>query len=69
MGNTNTIDFLRWFDIYNPEHLKAYKHLMDKGSWPKDFLPSNVVMPNLWQTSLAYLMAQEWVHYQLYEKK
>ena len=30
-----------WFDITNLDHLRAYKHLMDEGSWPEDFIPAH----------------------------
>ena len=31
-----------FFDPYNVEHLKAYDHLCQTGSWPKGFLPEGI---------------------------
>ena len=31
-----------WFDVSNIDHLKAYRHLEQHGSWPEGFIPENV---------------------------
>jgi len=36
------MNIVDWFDVANPEHLKAYKHLQDTGLWPEGFLPEDI---------------------------
>lgn len=50
-----------WFDINNHEHLKAWKHLGTKGSWPIGFLPENVEIDIHWVTEICAKMANAWV--------
>ena len=56
----NIVDF---FDPNDIEHVKAYKHLMDKGYWPKEFWEQiqNIDKPNGWQVLIASKMADRWV--------
>jgi hypothetical protein len=44
--------FNEWFDIHSIEHLKAYAHLQSSGSWPKHFLPADVVENDGWREEL-----------------
>jgi hypothetical protein len=44
-----------FFDVYNPEHLKAYLILQDTGMWPRGFIPADVEVETNWQ---FYLMAK-----------
>jgi hypothetical protein len=41
-----------WFDIYNPDHLRAYRHLETTGMWPEGFIPENIKFSNIWQSAL-----------------
>ena len=54
-------DIVEYFDVYNVDHIAAYKHLSDNGYWPKGFVPKDVVIPTLWQTLIASKMADAWV--------
>ena len=31
-----------WFDVKNPEHIEAFSHLEETGTWPVGFIPKNV---------------------------
>jgi hypothetical protein len=54
--------FNEWFDISNRDHLKAYKHLLDEGEWPKHFIPADVQMeqPN-WQQLLDHRIVKRYI--------
>lgn len=56
---------VEYFDPHNKRHLRAYQTVMETGAWPKDFLPKDIVIPPLWNTLLAYKMANCWVEYKL----
>jgi len=52
-----------WFDPMSSEHMKAYVHLNETGSWPKGFLPEDLeILPN-WQIVLIGKMADCWLEY------
>ena len=55
------MDFVEWFDPYNERHIEAYKHLVKKGVWPKNFIPENVEMDFHWQYKLFAKIAECWV--------
>lgn len=55
------MDFIDWFDIDDMDHLRAYKHLVTTGSWPKGFIPDNIEMNPGWQTTMAFGMANAYV--------
>ena len=55
------MDIIEWFDPQNLEHVKAYKHLMDKGFWPKGFIPSEIEFFSTWQAGLAFKIARQYV--------
>lgn len=46
------MDIIDWFDPENLEHLRAYRHLQNFGSWPKGFLPDDIEIPVLWSTMI-----------------
>ena len=51
-----------WFDVNNPEHIKAYKHLQETGAWPENFINFNEMdFPPLWRLSLALKFTQEYI--------
>ena len=55
----------KWFDPHESEHLQAYSELQEKGSWPKCFIPSNVVMTHGWNILLVSKMADCWLAFKL----
>ena len=58
---------LDWFDVNNIEHLKAYKHLQDTGTWPKGFIPEDNEFVALQTTILANRLAGRYVEEKLSE--
>ena len=48
-----------WFNPYNIEHLKAYEHLSNTGTWPEEFYDSCVPrdIPLSWALIIAGRMA------------
>jgi hypothetical protein len=52
-----------YFDIKNPEHIKAWKYLCEYGRWPKDFweLIRDKWFPLTWQVTIISMMADEYV--------
>jgi hypothetical protein len=64
-GGSKQMNLIDWFDVYSVEHLKAYRHLEQKGVWPEGFIPSNIEVSGRWQIALcakmadAYLMGKE----------
>jgi hypothetical protein len=57
----NSISIVEWFKPEKLDHLKAYNHLYHKGFWPKDFIPKEVIITNLWQVSIANKIAMHYV--------
>jgi len=55
------MSIVEFFDVYNYEHLMAYKQLSETGMWPEGFLPADTIFPQLWQVSLANKMAAAWI--------
>ena len=55
------MNLLDWFDEDNIEHLKAYKHLMKTGLWPKDFIPEGITFPTNWCMMLNSKFASKYV--------
>ena len=56
-----SFDFVEWFDPYDVDHIKAYQHLCEEGSWPKGFVLEGAVMVPAWQVVLASKIARCWV--------
>lgn len=54
-----------YFDPYNIDHIKAYRHLEKYGFWPEDFIPEDIEIENNWQISLLNKMAKAWIHYMI----
>ena len=59
------MDFIDWFDITDMDHLRAYKHLMNVGSWPEGFIPDNVEMSMGWSIGIAGTMANAYINLKL----
>lgn len=55
--------FLDFFDPLNIEHLRAYRHLQRKGSWPEGFITNDMAIEFEinWQMELQFKMADLWV--------
>ncbi len=55
--------FTDWFDIKNPEHIAAYKHLTtgNTGCWPEGFIPDDVEMTVNWAVWTAMELANAFV--------
>ena len=53
--------FCDFFDVYNPQHLKAYHILQTTGMWPKGFIPSDIEMGPNWQFTLMTKFTDEWM--------
>jgi hypothetical protein len=56
---------IEFFDPNDKKHLRAYKNVMETGAWPKGFLPKGIEIQPLWNTLLAYKMANCWVDYKI----
>ena len=55
------MNVVHWFDPENDSHLRAWKHLSDTGSWPVGFIPEGTLFPTMWQSQIAFKMADKWV--------
>ncbi len=54
-----------WFDPYNMEHIRAYRHLQNTGVWPYGFISAGVVIGMNWQVLLQSKLAAAWVEHML----
>jgi len=59
------MDDCYWFDVYNVEHLAAYKELSETGVWPKGFITDDIKLPHMWITKIQLKMATAWVESKL----
>lgn len=52
-----------FFNPHDINHVMAYRHLEETGSWPKGFLPEEVYnsMGPTWHVELVGMMAQAWL--------
>lgn len=64
----NLISIDEWFDPLNKDHIAAYQHLSDTGTWPPEFLPDDIFFPHSWQILLLNKLADAWVKYMTTEK-
>jgi len=55
------VDLIDWFDIENPDHMKAYDHLQKKSTWPVNFLPADMIIPSDWYMMLHFKLAAGYV--------
>lgn len=46
-----------WFDPKNLDHLRAWKHLNHKGTWPEGFIPKDVECNSVWTILISQKMA------------
>jgi len=58
------MNIIDWFDITNGEHLKAWKHMEDTGTWPESFIPDETQMRFVanWNYILMSRMASAYVN-------
>jgi len=54
-------DLIAWFDIENPDHIKAYEYLSQEGHWPVSFLPDGIVIPTDWYMMLHFKLAAGYI--------
>lgn len=54
------MEITEFFDPYNMEHIKAYKHLAVHSSWPEGFITERYEYPVAWQILIAFKMANVW---------
>ena len=60
MSKNQTI--AEFFDPYNVEHLKAYRHLEKTSFWPENFLPTELKdESSCWQVELVAKIARAWL--------
>ena len=57
-----------WFDPYNIEHIRAYRHLQNTGIWPCGFISAGVVIGSNWQILIASKLSNAWVDHMLAEE-
>lgn len=55
------MSILEFFDVYNYEHLQAFKKLGTSGMWPGDFIPNGTTFTTNWLITLMSRMAEAWV--------
>lgn len=48
-----------WFDIKNPDHAAAYRHLQDRGFWPPGFIPDSIEHTPGWTHALNYYIIKD----------
>lgn len=51
---------VEYFDPYNIEHLKAYKHLHDVGYWPVGFV-NNLEIHDYWSHNIDRKIIDAWI--------
>ena len=55
------MSILEFFDVYNYDHLQAFKALSASGAWPIGFIPNGTTFTPQWQIALIAWMAEAWV--------
>jgi hypothetical protein len=61
------VTILEFFNVYNVDHLKAYKYLSEHGRWPEGFIPENTRFQMFWQILLMAKMTNAWIAYNIQE--
>lgn len=61
---TDKIKVHEWFDPYNVDHVHAYHHLQQTGSWPEGFIPEdmNIHVHFGWPVFIAEKLATAYVN-------
>ncbi len=55
----NIVDY---FDPYNMEHIRAYRHLQKEGTWSRGFIPEGMEFPNGWHFLVLNKLADAWIN-------
>ena len=55
------MNIVEWFNTNDPVHVRAWRHLHEKGEWPTKFLPANIAMTPEWHHGIAMKLAECWV--------
>jgi hypothetical protein len=58
------MNIVEFFDPYNIEHIRAYRHLQEQGMWPVGFIPENVKkspVPSGWTILMVNKIADAWI--------
>lgn len=50
-----------WFDIKDKQHLLAYEYLLDKGEWPRFFIPMDVEMEDGWKEKINFKITKTYI--------
>lgn len=59
------MSILDFFDVYDYNHLMAWKNLSEKGIWPEGFIPEGTTFPHMWVVLITVRMSEAWVAQQL----
>ena len=59
------ISIVDWFDCSKREHLLAYKHLQETGTWEWGFLPENILFPVAWSVLITGKIADYFLNREL----
>jgi len=54
------LDFNDWFDIREPDHIRAFTYLQKHGLWPIGFIPENISFNSSWYLTLTERMAKRY---------
>jgi hypothetical protein len=57
--------FEDFFDIHNPDHLRAYLQFMGTGQWPEGFPPAGIRMHCGWENILQDQIVRAWIEREL----
>ena len=63
------MNIVNWFDPNDLEHLKAYKYLVDFGTFPKRFIPEDMETSSCWQLLLMSKIADHFIAEKIEESK
>jgi len=58
-------------DLFDPkdlDHLRAYNHLKNHGTWPIGFIPEDTQFDAVWQILLLAKIANEYINEKLLSK-
>jgi len=61
LAEKGDLDLETFFDPHDPDHMAAYRHLVEKGSWPEGFLPEDLASMDGEMVSLMGVMAKAWM--------
>jgi len=59
------MDIRDFFDEEHIEHIRAYKHLVNTGTWPEGFVPKDVMFESGWKETITAKLANKFVENKL----